>query len=1163
MKLLWVLLVLVVSSPAFAGLRAAVGQGDLADWQGVARVEDGGAVAEEGGVLAYSYANQQRVYFPGIKRDYFGDSADWSEYQGVALEIHSASDSPSDIHVTLKVDPQDANETHPVSTAVVRIAGAGWHEVYVPWAMFELDAGQREGTLLAIKRVELSARSADATPHRFRNVYVTRGRAVALQARQQGKASDAGTVVEYAVEVGNTTDRPQAVQLRVVTQGWESMPATLEPAFVDLEPGQTQTCRLRVSIPKKLPAGLREKQVVHALANGEGAASAALTFVTAVRLPTPNIMFSADGWQAIRDKAHRHAWAQKGFDAYVAKADRWDPPAPRDLVPDAQGTVLGQSIFRTDGRHLFNCAIAYQLTGNAAYVEKCLAVIRPLVSETAGYPATLVGGGDSFVAEGKFWQAVGRAYDLIRDSPQVTDEDRRQVEETFRLFAARTIKGNTRGAISNWNIAEINAAFYCAMNLQDWHLIDQLVHGPTGIYKHLEHGVMNDGWWYECSVGYNRWVATQFSEVALALEPWGINFKNKRFALGATRHFSLLASRRKGGVYGMAFEKWGKIERNSVGIKDMWDATVPFLDYRGVVPAVNDALDEKVSGKPYELAYALYGDPEYAAVVQRGNNRDLLYGVADLPEVTSEKMSQSAYADNMGIVQLRSQAPERPLREQIQAMLHYGSHGGFHGHFDRTGLVNMARYGRSFYGPLMYWYGYGSYLYKHLKQTSTTKNMVVVDEKMQEPVENDRILFYTGQMMQATAIETVSRWSYPPYGGIVYDPDVTFSEKMWEEGRSIPVPEDAPEYGACTAYTAPVIQRRAMVMLDDYVVLADFLQGETDHQFDWMFQVKGFKGLEADQKKHLRHTAQMNDDPLGSTQFVTDCDWYQTQGTARSRFEMHFGEQADNAGVRLPHSEPGVLKIDLHHAWPREQEIMIGTAPASFKVNKKVWYGVAGDGEVLLEGKTGAWILGSQDLDVDVAGVQVLTLTTKVDNTRNNTLFWGDARVVLKDGSEVLLSEIGFDTDNIARPDVPGRDYYGGPIKIGGERMDHALPAMPLAADRDATVVIDLSGVEAVRFKARVGGDFPMGDESHRLKTLAVRTHGAQARFLSVVEPYEAQRVIKSVTATSAEALRVELLDGRVQEIVFSGLDHAANDSVRVHVRELRDGQVVREEQTD
>lgn len=81
--------------------------------------------------------------------------------------------------------------------------------------------------------------------------------------------------------------------------------------------------------------------------------------------------------------------------------------------------------------------------------------------------------------------------------------------------------------------------------------------------------------------------------------------------------------------------------------------------------------------------------------------------------------------------------------------------------------------------------------------------------------------------------------------------------------------------------------------------------------------------------------------------------------------------------------------------------------------------------------------------------------------------------------------------------------------------MANSTPAMPDNARETASITIDLSSMDAVSFKAKLGGDFPLGDESSRRKTLAVRSRGNEARYLSVIEPYENESMIKSVTATS------------------------------------------------
>jgi hypothetical protein len=1154
-----IVLLLAVVSVAPAGLRMDIGHADLSDWSGISSSGEKEAVIESGKAISYTYKNMNRVY-PGLMRNFYGDSADWYDYAGLSFEVFLEQPTTAEVTATFKADPLDHMELNPASTASALVSGQGWKRVYLPWGLFDVNVAQLGNALQAVKELELTVASAENKPLKIRNVRVTKGELVSMESPIQGRATEAGGSVRYELRVSNTSDKKQAVRLHVQKTGWESMIVSFEPTALELGPGEQQTVTVEVAVPASLPAGIREKQIIKAVPEGKGSASETIAFHTAVRVPTPNIVFTADQWQDVTDKVANHDWAKEALAEYEKTASDWAVPAAKFDPKDPQQPLFN----KTDSVPLNTCGIAYQVTGKQEYAEKVVKLLRRLVREEDGYPVTFRGGNMSFVGEGVFFQGVARSYDMIRDSELLTEEDHRLIENTFRLFVNRTIKGNTRGAISNWNVAELTAALYCALALQDWHLVELLLESPSGIYAQIRHGIMSDGWWYECAVGYNLWVASEFSEIAIALRPWGVNLVDREFPIGTTPHFSLQASRRVAGLHGMAFEKWGTISRNSIGIKDMWDAVIPFLDYRGVLFGVNDAKEDRVTGKPYELAYYLYGDPEYAAVINRGDSRDLLYGVPGLPDATSEKMRQSAYADNIGVVQLRSQTNGREQREQILAVLHYGSHGGHHGHFDRLNFISMMRYGRSFYNPEMFWYGYSSYLYKFLVQTSMTKNMVVVDQKQQEPRESFRTFFYKGDMLQATAVESVSRWSHPPYGGMLYPgkENMTFKEKAEEENRSLQIPKDAPDYGRCSDYTEEVTQRRLMIMMDDYVVLADDLAAADEHTYDWLMQIKGFKGITADRCELVRHDGQMSKDPLGAAQFITDCDWYRTEGTSRATFETRWGEGADNEGARMPNSEEGALMIDVFNAWPQNNEIMIGTAPECFGVNKRVWYSVIADGDVLDEDSTGAWVLGARDIAVNISGKKELVLKTKTLKPKNNTLFWGDARLVLDDGSEVFVSALPAQYANILRPEVAGRDYYGGPIKIEGVPMENSTPGMPEDSKESGTVTVDLSGLKAVAFKATIGGDFPLGDEAQRRKTMAVRSTGKDTRYLSVIEPYESESMVKSVTAESADELVVELTDGRVQEIVIAGFEGAGN-GIRISVRETRNGEWIRGETTD
>lgn len=151
---------------------------------------------------------------------------------------------------------------------------------------------------------------------------------------------------------------------------------------------------------------------------------------------------------------------------------------------------------------------------------------------------------------------------------------------------------------------------------------------------------------------------------------------------------------------------------------------LPFLDYRGWIFGINDATEREVGGDSFEMAYYAFRDPRYAAFIRMSPGRnDLIYGVPELPEVEPGDV-RGAYADNAGALMLRSTQQEP--REKIQAVLKYGTHGGYHGHFDRTAMLSLMRYGRSFYNPEMVWYSYAPYMYNFYVQSSISKTWLLL-----------------------------------------------------------------------------------------------------------------------------------------------------------------------------------------------------------------------------------------------------------------------------------------------------------------------------------------------------------------------------------------------------------------------------------------------------
>jgi hypothetical protein len=1173
-------------------------------WSGFLGTTKGEARLALPGTAEFRYPDGPRGFYKHGFRTFNDGTRDWRAYEGVRLDVKLPDDRPVELTASVLRAPARGEKTAAGVSAKVLLSGAGWHAVSLPWTAFEIPHA-RTDWLLQVKGLRLAASrpgggKGDALA--VRDVRLTKGAVVSLEAPVRGKAAKPGGAVAYAVTVGNCTDRPESVELSFSTYGWEAELPTVEPATLALAPGESKPCVVRVKIPANIPPGGHEKQVLQAIANGDAANAARLTFVSAAEVPHPYILHTAARWQEVRDKVKKYPWAKTAQDRIVKQARAWDVPEIAKPPGNDPDDTMGPFLFRTPNENdLLACAYSWQLTRDKAAAEKAATFLRRLSDPTHGYPVTLRGCNQSLVQEGHFFQHIAMAYDMIQDAGVLSDADRAQIESTFRIFLESMNQACSGGAINNWNLSEATGALYCALAMQDLAAADRFFAGPSGVEDQLAKGTMDDGWWYECAISYNMWCASEFTQAALALQPWGYNFKDAWLPAMYCDRVSLtetLSGGRAGGdekgadkaklrPFGMSNEIWGPIRRPYRTITDLWNSLLPFIDYRGIMFGVNDSTENQVTGarreiggmQPFELAYYVYRDPRYASIIKLGGGaRDLLYGVPELPEKTPEEYRANAHADNVGLAMLRSQTPGRPIQDQIQAVLHYGTHGWAHGHYDRTDLLSLMRYGRSFWNPESVFWVYEPFLYKFYTQTSLNHNMVVVDEKMQEASPGDRLLFHTGRLMQAAAVETTTRWSNPPYGGMVYDyvPVKTFAEKAWREGKYVPLPKNPPKYGSLTGYTEPVLQRRLMIVTDDYVVLADYLKGAQPHRFECLFQPKGFLGLDGPDKKFLRHDAQWNPDPVGGAQFVTDCDWWSIDAPAVARFRNIFGPGEDKAGDRSIGNTPGVLDTDIYSLWPQKQEIMLAAAPEMHDVAKRVFYAVRGDGKTLAEGKFGAWILGQADIDIPVAGVKQLELETKTELAKQPTLFWANARIITRDGKEIFLKDLDRDiqsstihvvSQNIVSAPKAGEDYFGGPIKIAGNLYANGIaaePTIPKKADvtsKPGLVSVDLNGLDAVRFKATLGGDYPLGPEGQRRKVYAIREpeKKASARFLTLIEPHEGKPVVKSATASGPDQLRVELADGRVQEIALSRFEGSGKD-IDVTITETKPGAAPRTE---
>lgn len=1042
------------------------------------------------------------------------------------------------------------------------IAGKGRKKIIAPLSQFDLYTCEPNKWTF-VRSVEIN--------REVYNLKAIRANTIYMGSDIMSKPAKTGETVKYEIEIANCTDEAQAVRLDFKKKGWETLECKIDPEIIVLAPMQAETCELEVKMNERVVPGGFEKQIVRAIPNGDGENAVELEFYTVKYLPHPYLAHTEDGWQEVIEKTKKYDWAKTRKSQYQKTADEWEIPKTDSSKP---------YLYITDNAHkCYNSAIVWKLTGDIKYAEKSAKFLRSVADPETGYPKTLQACNQQMVHEGEFFKSCAFAYDLIRDTGLLTDEDRENIHNAFRIFAWRIDWELKGGGMSNWSLAMIAGAMYCAMCIQDRSLIERFIRGIGGIVDHMTAGVLPDGWWCECTIGYNQMAAGLFSEYAQALLPWGINLKEMWFPA----QYAPTVQPRVQHIDGLSWDIYGGSTKNYRCIKDLWDSLVAMGDYRGVVIGVNDSAESKFGGTNrvafdarYDIAYAHYGDPAYANIIRLGGDelRDLLHGIGEIPDVESDVHRKSCYFDNAGVSMLRSQTEGRDDREQYQGSLKYGSHGGAHGHYDRCAMNSLSRYGRNFYNPENIWYAYGTFMYKFFVQNSITHNMVTVDLKLQEPAEGRNLLFHTGKMMQVNAVENITKWSNPPYGGWRVLMDEEFADRSWNEGRYVPIPENAPEYTTRTDFTEPVTQRRLMIVTDEYAVNFDYISGENEHEYDCIYHARDFKKIKG--VKEVKRTEQLATDPLSSAQFITDCTWYKTDSdTVKTSFAMDFTEnEAAKPGWRVPYrsgyNEIGHLGIDIYYASAKDSEVIIGGDPEYVPVNKRLTYRVEADGETVADGKFGAWILGRDEINADISGKKELKLYVKcekafveVDWERDfeKTIFWGDPCIVTRSGRRIYLSGMAYECENVDTGNGVGKDYFGGDVTIQAKKFDKAVPSEPIDIQKEAVITIDLSDIDAVRFESAIGGDYPLGDGKTRRRLLAQRKKAKTASFISVIELYETKNKVKTVTALSDNSVRVELKDGTSQEITITNLD--TGKGITAEIKEYKNGELIRAEKTE
>jgi len=377
--------------------------------------------------------------------------------------------------------------------------------------------------------------------------------------------------------------------------------------------------------------------------------------------------------------------------------------------------------------------------------------------------------------------AVG--YALMRGDACFSAGDRAAIESGLIRPMCATIQANDRG-ISNWQTWH-NAGVGCAgYVLGDEALVDWALNGKSGLHFQLENSVLPTGLWYEEAVGYH----------------W--------YSLRALVYLLEAAQRAGEDVYA-----------NPV-VKKLFDAPVRQLRPNLTFPALHDSDSSSILSHRgmYEVAFKRFGDPVYAAFIQKRDSAEALFwGADDVPEPQPLRLASSS-GEGEGLAVLRDEAGETAL------YLDYGPGRAGHNHPAKLGIVLWAHGNERLVDPGRL--PYGNPMHREWFTQTVAHNTVVVSEASHKRTGGRLIAFAAGDnyalvraecdtaykensvkldrtvFMRDGLIVDVFRCAGPE--GSTYDLPLHFRGKV----ENLPAGEPIPPFSKATAYRAMKNVRR-------------------------------------------------------------------------------------------------------------------------------------------------------------------------------------------------------------------------------------------------------------------------------------------------------------------------------------------------------------------
>lgn len=489
--------------------------------------------------------------------------------------------------------------------------------------------------------------------------------------------------------------------------------------------------------------------------------------VMGMELPEhPRLLFNREGIAQMKERISRYNWAKAQWDALKRRADdalretvklpprggnwwhyyacpkhgaslrtgkqigewQWEhicpvdnerlPSDPTKPERDYDGVVI-MSVHGRYANLVRDLGIVYQVTGDRRYAEKAKEILLAYAERYLSYPLhdirgkPQIGGGrvgPQTLDESTWLIPMAQGADLIWET--LTENERQTLAQKLFSPAAKEIILPHRMGVHNIQCWKNSAVGLVGFLLGDEELIKEAIDNPErGYWTQMRKGVSTDGVWWEGAWGYHFYTLSALWHLTEAARNCGID------------------------LYGEE-------------LKRMFDAPFKFMMPNWRLPAFNDSTEVEllrelgfgrfgITQPIYELAYARYREPMYAALLSRGERRSdfaLWFGVGELPQPKPLQWRSANYPASGYAILARGEG-----EQATWLCLKYGPHGGGHGHPDKLNFVLYARGQVLAIDPGMARYGVP--IHSGWYRTTLAHNTLVVDETNQKPAEGKCLAF--------------------------------------------------------------------------------------------------------------------------------------------------------------------------------------------------------------------------------------------------------------------------------------------------------------------------------------------------------------------------------------------------------------------------------------